>query len=164
MGQLPPWLLTSTKAASFIMLDDDEIIGVHVITDLQLAGAPRSIAGFWAWRASLDDYWVRERAGNGEAANYVATGGCVCDISLVEHESFFTDLPELGLFIEDAWMSRYALARGWQLTGVDVDIDFVLHETNQYGPLVWDKVLFWQQLQTMFPLPEPNDMTSENHD
>lgn len=148
------WLRAQGVSGSFIMLDDDEILGKRVVAELKDAGGPRTIAGFWAWNAALDDYWVRTRADHGGPANYVATGGCVCDLDIVADDSFFRELPELGLFIEDAWMSRYALHRGWLLRGVDVDISFVLHETNQYAPLTWDKVIFWRQLQQLFPVPE----------
>lgn len=142
---------------SFLMLDDDELIGAHALPDLLAAGGRRRLAGFWSWRAHPDDYWRRERAGDGEPADYVATCGCVCDLEIVADDAFFRELPEAGLFIEDVWMSRFALARGWQLRGAEVEIEFTLPETNQYGPLVFDKVAFWSSLNRRFPLPEERE-------
>ena len=148
------WLHRQGARGSFLMLDDDELIGPHALADLLSAGGPRSIAGYWSWRANPDDYWQRERALDGEAADYVATCGCVCDLEIVADDEFFTGLSELGVFIEDAWMSRLALSRGWRLSAKDVEIEFVLHETNQYGPLILDKVAFWSSLNERYPLPK----------
>lgn len=151
------WLYTAGVRGNFLMLDDDELIGPHALSELLLAGGERTIASFWSWRANPDDYWQRERALNGEEADYAATGGCVCDIELVADDEFFTALPELGLFIEDAWMSRLALSRGWNLRAKDIEVEFVLHETNQYGPLILDKVAFWSSLNEQYPLPKAEE-------
>lgn len=138
---------------NFIMLDDDEVLPNDALSRLLANGGKHRISSIWAWRVNPDDYWQRERAVNGEVADYTATGGCVCDLEIIADDSFFTELPELGLFIEDAWMSRYAAARGWSLTGITLPVEFVLHETNQYGPLIWDKVAFWTSLNDRYPLP-----------
>lgn len=151
---LARWLWKQGQRGSFLMLDDDEVIGRDALARLLAAGGERRIASFWAWRAHPDDYWQRERAAHLEPANYAATGGAVCDLEIIADDAFFTELPELGLFIEDAWMSRFALARGWMLRRCDIDVEFVLHETNQYGPLTHDKVAFWSSLKEHYPLPE----------
>ena len=145
---------------AFLMLDDDELIGTHALSDLLEVAGPRRIVGVWSWRVNPDDYWQRERALDGEEADYVATCGCACDLEIVADDEFFTELSELGLFIEDAWMSRLALSRGWELRGRDIEVEFVLHETNQYGPLIWDKVAFWSSLNERYPLPKAAERRS----
>lgn len=139
---------------SLIMLDDDEDIPSDGIARLVASGGERTIASCWAWQADDDDYWQRDRASAGEWANYAATGGAVLDSSIFGQDLFFRLLDEEGLYIEDVWLSRFALSQGWTLRGSDVVVDFVLHETNQFHGLIWDKVHYWKMLKTTFPLPE----------
>ncbi|MFD2674553.1 glycosyltransferase family 2 protein [Gulosibacter bifidus] len=147
-------LANEGSTGAFLMLDDDEDITPTSLTTLLSAGGTRKLAGFWSWRVDPLDYWQRERAADGEKADYVATGGCVCDFELVRDDAFFNELPEPGLYIEDAWMSRFAGHKGWDLRAVDLPISFVLHETNQYNELVWDKVAFWKSLNDRYPLQD----------
>lgn len=133
-------------SGAFLMFDDDQLIGEEAVSTLLAAAAPRTLAGLWSWHVSAEDYWDRTRAADGETVDYVATGGCACDFELINDDSFFEELPELGLYIEDVWMSRFAAKRGWTLRAVSVPVEFVLPETNQYNELLWDKIAFWKLL------------------
>ncbi|GAB3126771.1 glycosyltransferase family 2 protein [Glaciibacter psychrotolerans] len=129
----------------FIMLDDDEVVPTDFVSRLLAVAGPRIVAGFWSFR--LDgSYWNREMLSDGERADYVGTGGSVCDIDIVAERDFFSTLPTPYAFMEDQWMSHYAQSRGWSLSKVDVDIEFVLDETNQAHGLVHLKEEFYTYL------------------
>ena len=129
----------------FIMLDDDEVVPPDFVSRLLAVAGPRVITGFWSFR--LDgSYWNREFIEDGERADYVGTGGSVCDIDIVENYHFFSLLPSQYAFMEDLWMSHYAQSRGWNLQKVDIDIDFVMDETNQAHNLVYRKEDFYSYL------------------
>ena len=130
----------------FIMLDDDQDISEDFVADLLRAAGPRRIAGFWAWTME-GDYWARTPAEVGDRVSYVGTGGCVCDIDIVEHDDFFTGLPRYFGFLEDLWMCGYARKHGWSLAKVDTPIEFVLDETNQHHTLGELKGEFYRYLK-----------------
>ncbi len=131
---------------AFLMLDDDQDVSDHLVTDLLAASGPHTIAGFWAW--TMDgDYWARRPAAPGDRVSYVGTGGCACDIDIVSDLSFFTELPRYFAFLEDVWMCGYARKRGWRLRKVDTPIEFVLDETNQHHSLAELKAEFYRYLQ-----------------
>ncbi|GAA3874337.1 hypothetical protein GCM10022381_16430 [Leifsonia kafniensis] len=138
-------LRRSGYRGSFIMLDDDEVVPADFVTRLLDVAGPRIIAGFWAF--GLDgSYWNRQALADGEPADYVGTGGCVCDIDIVAHRDFFSLLPSQYAFMEDQWMSHYAQSRGWTLQKIDLEISFVLDETNQAHGLVYQKEEFYSYL------------------
>jgi hypothetical protein len=128
-------LASGTTSREFIMLDDDQDIADSFIDDLLAAGGAHRVAGVWAWRYLGRSHWDRLPAIPGEPADYVGTGGCICDLSLVADTAFFTGLPRRYAFLEDQWMCAFARSRGWTLTKVDTPVEFVLHETNQFPAL-----------------------------
>lgn len=130
----------------FIMLDDDQDVSPSFVEDLLRASGARRIAGFWAWTMS-GDYWARVPAEVGQRVSYVGTGGCVCDIDIVENDDFFTGLPRYFAFLEDLWMCGYARKRGWSLAKVDTPVRFVLDETNQHHTLGELKAEFYRYLE-----------------
>ncbi|WP_162940262.1 hypothetical protein [Gryllotalpicola protaetiae] len=135
---------------SFIMLDDDEDIRPEFVDDLLASAGPHVIAGFWAWKMK-NDYWARTPALPGEIASYVGTGGSVCDLDIVSDPAFFTTLPRYYAFLEDLWMCGFARRRGWRLVKADVQIDFVLDETNQHHELGALKGEFYRYLRLTDP-------------
>lgn len=132
----------------FIMLDDDQNVHRDFVTRLGEQWSPRSIRGFWAWNIS-GSYFDRERADVGGTANYVGTGACICDSGLVHDRGFFSGLPTKYAFIEDLWMSHFAGALGWELTRADVEVEFVLDETNQSHGLIFLKEEFYEVLKSI---------------
>jgi hypothetical protein len=137
------WL--TGRRGPFMMLDDDQDISEQFIETLRTFAAPKRVAGLWAWNY-LDSHWNRTRARVGESADYVGTGGCVCDMSIVGSPSFFFQLPRKYALLEDQWMCSYARRRGWELIRAGVDVTFVLHETNQFPALAELKDEFRQYL------------------
>ncbi|MDR6904653.1 hypothetical protein J2X63_000339 [Agromyces sp. 3263] len=139
---------TGMASREFIMLDDDQDISSSFVDDLLAAGGPARIAGVWAWRYLGRSHWDRVPVEAGDPADYVGTGGCVCDVEIVADASFFTELPRRYSFLEDQWMCARARSRGWTLTKVDTPVEFVLHETNQFPALADLKNEFREYLDT----------------
>jgi hypothetical protein len=144
-----------SASAPFVMLDDDLDPSPSFVRELLAAYTPRTYAGFWAF-VILDHYWERRNAVPGEAAQYVGTGGTVCDSSLVRDLGFFTRLPARYAFIEDLWASAYASSRGWRVEKVDTHVELTSEDSNQYLGMIDLKARFWsylrQQLETVRPL------------
>lgn len=135
-----------TSSSPFVMLDDDLNPSPSFVRDLLGAYAPRVYAGFWAF-VILDQYWERRNAVPGEAAQYVGTGGTVCDAALVRDLGFFTRLPARYAFIEDLWASAYAASRGWRVEKVDTDVELTSEDSNQYLGMIDLKARFWAYLR-----------------
>lgn len=129
----------------FVMLDDDQDIGDSFISDLSNAYRPHSVAGVWAFQTD-GTYWGRTQLFHGEQADYVGTGGSICDSALVASDTFLTELPQEYAFMEDIWMSFQARGRGWTLRHVETEYTFVMHESNQYHSLVHRKDEFYAYL------------------
>ena len=138
-------LLRSGYSGHFIMLDDDQDVTTDFAASLERQSAPRELLGWWAWNY-LDSHWNRNRAIAGQEADYVGTGGSICDIELVRKLTFFTDLPRQFAFLEDQWACAYARSLGWRVRAAELEITFVLHETNQFHGLADTKNAFWEYL------------------
>lgn len=130
----------------FIMIDDDQDVSPRFISDsLTLAGAC-VYAGVWAFRLGVG-YWDRADLAPGEAANYVGTGGSICDSRLVHERGFFSGLPGRYGFVEDLWASSFAFTHGWAMHKTPAELSFVDDEVNQYPKLVWVKAEFFEYLR-----------------
>lgn len=129
----------------FVMLDDDQDVEPDFIRSLLERAGERVIAGVWAY-ANHGSYWNRTDLADRERADYVGTGGCVCDSEIVTDDAFFTDLPERYRFLEDIWMSFLAARLGWRLEKADLPVTFVLDETNQNHTLAYIKDEFYAYL------------------
>lgn len=147
-----------TRRASstpFVMLDDDLNPSPSFVRDLLSSYTPRTYAGFWAF-VILDQYWERRNAVPGEAAQYVGTGGTVCDADLVRGLRFFSALPGRYAFIEDLWASAYASSRGWRVEKIDTPVELTSEDSNQYLGMIDLKTRFWvylrKRLETTRPL------------
>lgn len=131
----------------FIMLDDDLDPSPAFVRDLLAGFSPRSYAGFWAF-VILDRYWERRNAVPGEPAQYVGTGGTICDSALVRDLGFFTRLPGRYAFIEDLWASAYATSRGWRVQKIDTHVELTSEDSNQYLGMIELKAQFWDYLRS----------------
>ncbi|WP_156786253.1 hypothetical protein [Microterricola viridarii] len=138
----------------FAMLDDDQDITPRFADDLLDAAAPREFGGVWAWNY-VDSHWNRTETPPGAAADYVGTGGSVCDIEIVREDDFFTGLPRRFAFLEDQWLCGYARARGWTLRKIDTPYEFVLDETNQFHTMADLKNEFRDYLTEMIARASP---------
>jgi hypothetical protein len=124
-------LLRSGYRGHFIMLDDDQDVTASFTSSLLRPAATREISGWWAYNY-IDSHWNRTETPPGQIADYVGTGASICDIEIVRDRTFFTGLPPRFAFLEDQWMCAYAKNQGWAVRKVDLDITFVLHESNQF--------------------------------
>lgn len=138
-------LRTSGYTGPYVMLDDDQDVDEHFIRSLLGRAGDHKIAGVWAY-GNHGSYWNRSELEDRERADYVGTGGCICDSAIVSEDSFFTALPEQYRFLEDMWMSDYAARRGWRLEKADLPVTFVLDETNQNHTLAYIKDEFYAYL------------------
>lgn len=134
-------------SGAFVMLDDDQDVRRDFVTEIVGSWTPGSIWGFWAWTIH-GSYFNRTPTEAAALADYVGTGASICDASIVDERRFFAGLPTEYAFIEDLWMSRYAVGLGWELRKADVQVDFVLDDTNQNHHLADLKDDFYQFLQT----------------
>lgn len=123
-----------TASRHFIILDDDQVVSTSFVEDLMLAAEPHVFGGVWAWQ-SIDSHWNRRPAAHGQRADYVGTGGSICDLDIVADDSFFSELPRRFSFLEDQWLCAYATMRGWTLKKIDTPVEFVMDETNQFHGL-----------------------------
>ncbi len=128
---LARWLLRAGYGGHFIMLDDDQDVTSSFTESLLRYAAPHEFAGWWAYNY-INSHWNRTETEPGQIADYAGTGGSICDVEIVRRQSFFTDLPRRFTFLEDQWLCAYAKSLGWAVRKADVDITFVLHETNQF--------------------------------
>ncbi|SOE45722.1 hypothetical protein SAMN06296378_0084 [Salinibacterium xinjiangense] len=129
-----------------IMLDDDQDVSHSFVRDLAATGSPRTISGVWAWRIH-SGYWDRTQVViQGGSADYVGTGGCVWDSSLIDDRRLLDDLPSRFMFMEDIWMSRFAAQRDWNLRMVDTPVSFVLADLDQGHDLHRQKTKFYEWL------------------
>lgn len=136
-------LLRQGIGPEVIMIDDDQDVTPMFVRDLAAVAAPHAISGIWAWRIH-SGYWDRTQVvTHGDSADYVGTGGCVCDPALFLDEGFLPGLPSKFLFMEDIWMSRYAASHGWKLRMVDSPVSFVLAELDQGHALHRQKEQFY---------------------
>lgn len=138
-----------------ITIDDDQEPGPNFITSLLETYTPKSLVGCWAWNSEVHDYGSRRQPAIGGSATYTGTGAAAFDSDLVDDPAFFKDIPETGIFIEDMWMTRLALHRGWRTERGDVDVAVRDDDRNQYSELIGLKMRFWSELQAVFPIEEP---------
>ena len=145
---LAKYLYKAGFRGHFITLDDDQDVTPAFLDTLLGYAAPHEFSGFWAWNY-IDSHWNRTPTEPGELADYAGTGGAICDIEIVQSSDFFTELPRRYAFLEDQWLCGYAKSLGWQVRKADLDITFVLHETNQFPQLADLKDEFRQYLIDM---------------
>ncbi len=140
-------LLAGHKGSTVITLDDDEDIPDDFFATLIERGGSDRVAGWWACLIH-GTYWERTELLEDRAeANYVGTGGAIWPARIVDDMTFFTTIPSRFRTIEDLWASVWALKRGWRLTKVAADIQFVLRERDQ-GHVIHDlKTDFYERLR-----------------
>jgi hypothetical protein len=136
----------------FVTLDDDQDVSITFIDDLTSSYAPCTFAGSWAfWYDPI--YYERRALSTGEAANYVGTGGAICDSRVTISRLFFTALPRRFFFVEDLWLSAYVARQEWDLRKIHTEIEFVLPEFDQHHAIFDLKTEFSMYLaQAVIPL------------
>lgn len=133
-------------AGPMIVIDDDENIETTFVSDALREYDPGAFTGWWAWTIG-QGYWDRTPAESGERVDHIGPGGMVCDRAVFRDSRFFTRLPLRYWVLDDLWLSYYARATGYRLAKLDVNIQFVMDETNQHHNLADLKREFYDFLQ-----------------
>lgn len=114
-----------------IIVDDDEDIDDGFVAACLSAYRPDTLAAWWAFQ-NFGSYWDRRPAEPGERVDHIGPGGMVCSAEIFLDDEFFTALPERFWLLDDLWLTYFARTRGLTLAKLDVQIGFVLPETNQH--------------------------------
>ncbi|QJU54433.1 hypothetical protein SCB71_14940 [Herbiconiux sp. KACC 21604] len=128
-----------------IVVDDDENLQPGFVSAARAAYAPDVVAAWWAFEVGRE-YYDRKPADVGGPVDHVGPGGMICDSSIFLDDEFFTTLPERFWFVDDLWFTWYAKKLGKRLEKLDVEIEFVMDETNQSYGLFDLKLEFFAQL------------------
>jgi hypothetical protein len=113
-------LYESTMLDYFIMLDDDQYVGVTQLSELYSARRAQSYVCWYGknWRPGNGDYWHADetyRSGAGVVSwQYGGTGMSVIDASILGYPNF------LGMYykyydVEDMWLSYVVHRVGWRI-------------------------------------------------
>ncbi|MFP7834042.1 hypothetical protein [Marisediminicola sp. LYQ134] len=128
-----------------IVLDDDEDVDSRFVSSALEQYDPLALTSWWAFTVH-SVYFDRTAARVGDRVDYAGTGGMVCPATLFRDPRFFTDIPAPFWLLDDMWLNHFALARGLRLAKLDVEIAFVMDETNQAHGQAELKQDFWEYL------------------
>ena len=128
-----------------VTLDDDEDVQPAFVSTAVAAYRPRTLTAWWAFTLG-DGYWDRTPATPGDRVDYAGTGGMVLDPAVFSDTGFFTGMPQQFWFLDDMWLNYFAKKQGYTFAKLDVQIDFVMHETNQFHEQVYLKEDFYNYL------------------
>lgn len=124
-------LARTLDAPPVIVLDDDQDVRNDFVSVAIASCKRRTLTAWWAWRMT-DVYWERTEAQVGDSIGHIGPGGMVADSALFLDSDFFTQIPDRFGLLDDIWLSHFAVQKGYTLAKLPVDIDFVMHETNQF--------------------------------
>ena len=118
-----------------IFIDDDQIFDDQFIETLVKESKPKTISGWYAWNIN-GNYFNRVPAI--EQADYVGTGGMICDVNVFKDLNLFK-IPKKYWLVEDLWLSffsKYEL--GYELLKSKVKMQFVKGEDKRDLFTVYD--------------------------
>ncbi|MDO7881121.1 hypothetical protein [Antiquaquibacter soli] len=124
-------LAASGYSGPIVVLDDDEEIRSDFLSRALEEYDAEAITAWWAFEVN-DAYWDRSPSRPGGRVDHIGPGGMVCSAALFLDDDFFTELPQKYWLLDDLWLTYFAKSRGLALRKLDVEIDFVLPETNQH--------------------------------
>ena len=128
-----------------VVVDDDQDFSAQFVGQAMTAFDSNTIAGWWAW--TIDGgYWDRTPANKGDRVDHIGPGGSVMPAALFLDDEFFTGIPDQFGLLDDLWLSYYAKSRGLRLEKLDIDLEFVMDETNQHHRQGYVKVDFFNYL------------------
>ncbi len=130
-----------------ITLDDDQDVTPDFVSQTLAAYDQSAVSAWWAWVIE-GSYWERRPATVGEHVDHIGPGGSVCCVDVVTDPTFFTTIPEPYRMLDDIWLSYFAVQKGYRLAKLDVDITFVMDETNQFHGQGSLKQEFYEYLKT----------------
>lgn len=130
-----------------VVIDDDQDLPDTFIDAAIKAYDPDAVTAFWAFTVH-GDYHERDHAEVGDAIQHIGPGGSVSSSSIYVKE-FFTQLPHRYWFLDDLWLSHWALAHDLELRKLDAAIEFVDDDRNQYPALVPLKIEAYRHFAVM---------------
>jgi hypothetical protein len=139
-------VLARQKQQPIIVIDDDEVIEPGFVSTALEVYRPKTAHAWWAFTVASDDYFDRVPAEVGGPVDHVGPGGMVCDSDLFLDDEFFTALPQRYWLLDDLWFTYFAKTHGYTLAKLPVEIEFVLHDTNQHWSLGDLKREFYREL------------------
>lgn len=139
-----------SNATPVVFIDDDQLLMPNLISELIRRWRPLVVTGWWAWRfISNQGYWNRERCEDGSFADYIGTGGMICNPEIFSHRKFFEGLPQQFSGVEDLWLSYFAShVMGNSLIAAPDLIRQVKDGKDQYIALRDKKDVFLEWLRT----------------
>lgn len=137
-----------SKYQHVIFIDDDESLPTDFISKAQKMQKPKTIASHWAFSMKTG-YWDRTSVSGNQQANYCGTGGMVLDSSIFLNNELYA-CPLKYWFVEDLWLSLFAVNQGWKLRKLAVDITFIEDGNNQYESMLGKKADFYDYLVSRF--------------
>lgn len=133
-------------AGPIIVLDDDEVVTPHFVRIAVKRYDPKVVTAWWAFTMG-EQYWRDKKpAKRRDRVDHIGPGGMICDSHIFLDDGFFTELPDKYWLLDDIWLSYYVRSKGYQLKKLDVAIEFVLGEKNQWYSLVDLKSEFFEEL------------------
>jgi len=129
-----------------IILDDDQDVESTFVDRAIGSYDPQSVTAWWAWTIVGDRYWERREAGPHDVVDHIGPGGSVMPSTIFADDSFFTGIPDRFGLLDDIWLSYFAKTHGLSLAKLDLRIEFVMDETNQFHGQIDIKPAFYDYL------------------
>ncbi|MEQ1734872.1 MAG: hypothetical protein ABL886_00410 [Rhodoglobus sp.] len=135
----------SRPGSAVIVLDDDQDVQPDFVTTLMAKFDPKRIFAWWAW-VVVGGYHDRKPAEVGGRVDHIGPGASVMTVDIFADRKFFTDIPDRFRMLDDLWLTSYARRHGYPLEKLDVPVEFVMDETNQYHTQIGAKAEFFDYL------------------
>lgn len=130
-----------------VVIDDDQDIPDTFVDAALSSFDPHAVTAFWAFTVH-GEYHEREHAAPGDVIQHIGPGGSVSS-SRVYVKEFFTQLPLRYWFLDDLWLSHWAIENDLELRKLDVAIVFADDDRNQYPALVPLKIEAFRHFATL---------------
>ncbi|MBC7594092.1 MAG: hypothetical protein H7288_09165 [Kineosporiaceae bacterium] len=140
-------LVLGGYAGPIVVLDDDQDITPEFLSIASANYRPDTLTAWWAFSVG-QGYWDRQPALVGGRVDYAGTGGMICNSEIFRDRSFFTGVPERFWMLDDMWLNHFAKIHGYKLAKLPVEIEFVMHETNQFHTQIYLKEEFYEYLSS----------------
>lgn len=138
-------LVAARPDSAVIVIDDDQDFGRDFISTAMAEFDPGAVKAWWAWTVN-NEYHNRDAAGVGDKVDHIGPGGSVLPLSIFTDTRFYTDIPDHFRMLDDLWLTYFASRAGYRLEKLPVEIDFVMHETNQWHGQIDMKSEFYNYL------------------
>ena len=142
------------RGERLIVLDDDQNVQPDFVSTLMAAFDPKRISAWWAWEV-VGGYHDRKPAVVGGRVDHIGPGASVMSVDIFADSKFFTDIPDRFRMLDDLWLTNWAHRHGLALHKLDIPVEFVMDETNQYHTQIGAKSEFFDYLYPDRRDPQP---------